>query len=29
MTCSKNALPVTGLPGIWVKENSACKMEMS
>src|SRR5450755_516202 len=28
MTCSKKTRPDTGLPGIWVRENSACRMEM-
>ena len=29
MTCSKNTCPDTGRSSIWVRENSACKMEMS
>ena len=29
MTCSKKIRPDTGLSSIWVKENSACKTEMS
>ena len=29
MTCSKKIRPDTGLSSIWVRENSACRMEMS
>ena len=29
MTCSKNTRPDTGLSSIWVRENSACRIEMS
>ena len=29
MTCSKKTRPLTGVSSIWVRENSACKTEMS
>ena len=29
ITCSKNILPVTGWSSIWVKENSACRTDIS
>src|SRR5712672_4630318 len=29
ITCSKNRRPCTGRSSTWVKENSACKIEMS